>query len=46
MPYIPHSQNDLSAMLKRIGVSSLEALFADIPADMRPKSFNLPEGLS
>ena len=46
MPYIPHTQDELDAMLKCIGVPSLDALFADIPADMRPKSFNLPEGLS
>lgn len=44
MPYIPHSPQDLSAMLKTVGVSSIEDLFADIPPDMRPKSFALPEG--
>ena len=31
MPYIPHSPQDLSAMLKTVGVSSIEDLFADIP---------------
>ncbi len=46
MPYIPHTQDELKAMLDRIGVPSLDALFADIPANMRPKSFALPEGLS
>lgn len=45
MPYIPHSSEDTKAMLQRIGVSSLDALFADIPPEMRPKSFNLPDGL-
>lgn len=44
MPYIPHSPQDLSAMLKTVGVSSIEDLFADIPQDMRPKSFALPDG--
>ena len=46
MPYIPHTSEDTAAMLKRIGVKSLDELFADIPADMRPKSFDLPEGMS
>ena len=46
MPYIPHTQDELDAMLKRVGVPSLDALFADIPASMRPKSFNMSEGLS
>lgn len=44
MPYIPHSPQDLSAMLKTVGVSSIEDLFADIPQNMRPKSFALPDG--
>lgn len=46
MPYIPHTPEELQEMLSVIGVSSLEDLFADIQSDMRPKSFNLPEGKS
>lgn len=46
MPYIPHTPEELQEMLNVIGVNSLDDLFADIPADMRPKSFNLPEGKS
>ncbi len=46
MPYIPHTSDDTAAMLKRIGVTSLDDLFADIPADMRPQSFDLPDGMS
>ena len=46
MPYIPHSPEDTSAMLERIGVKHLDDLFADIPPAMRPKTFDLPEGLS
>ncbi len=46
MPYIPHTPEDTAAMLARIGAKSIDDLFADIPADMRPKSFNLPEGMS
>jgi glycine dehydrogenase subunit 1 len=33
-------------MLERIGVQSLDDLFSDIPAAMRPQSFALPAGLS
>lgn len=45
MPYIPHTPEDLSEMLKVIGVQNLDDLFADILEPMRPKSFNLPAGL-
>ncbi|MBQ2516914.1 MAG: glycine dehydrogenase, partial [Desulfovibrio sp.] len=45
MPYIPHSQAELEEMLATIGVKTLDDLFADISPDMRPKSFNLPEGM-
>ncbi len=46
MPFVPHTQNDLHAMLDVIGVRTMEDLFADIPASMRPRSFDLPEGMS
>ena len=46
MPFIPHTPQDLSEMLKTIGVKSLDDLFVDILEPMHPKSFNLPEGLS
>lgn len=46
MPFIPHSTEETAAMLKEIGVKHLDDLFSYIPADMRPKSFNLPEGAS
>jgi glycine dehydrogenase subunit 1 len=35
MRYLPHSDADRRAMLARIGVPSIGALFADIPADKR-----------
>ena len=44
MPFIPHTPEDLRDMLAVVGVDSLDALFADISQDMRPKSFNLPKG--
>ncbi len=44
MPYIPHTPDDLQEMLSVVGVRTLDDLFADIPPDMRPQSFNLPKG--
>ncbi|MDD5135798.1 MAG: aminomethyl-transferring glycine dehydrogenase subunit GcvPA [Candidatus Omnitrophica bacterium] len=46
MSYIPHTKDDVKAMLKAIGVSRVEDLFKDIPAALRPKSFNIPPGKS
>lgn len=46
MPYIPHTPEDTAAMLEAVGLKHMDDLFAYIPADMRPKSFDLPPGLS
>ncbi len=46
MPYIPHTEEETRAMLDVVGARTLDDLFADIAPDMRPKSFNLPSGLS
>lgn len=46
MPFVPHTEDEVREMLAAIGVDSVEALFAEITDDMRPKSFDLPEGLS
>ncbi|WMW65811.1 aminomethyl-transferring glycine dehydrogenase subunit GcvPA [Nitratidesulfovibrio liaohensis] len=46
MPFIPHSPEEVREMLSVIGVQSIEDLFVDIPAEMRPRSFELPPGLS
>jgi glycine dehydrogenase subunit 1 len=35
VPYIPHTQDDVRAMLDRIGVSSIDALFDEIPEALR-----------
>ncbi|TVR00149.1 MAG: aminomethyl-transferring glycine dehydrogenase subunit GcvPA [Desulfovibrionales bacterium] len=45
MPYIPHTPDEQRRMLNVVGVSSLEELFAEIPPNLHPKSFDLPEGL-
>lgn len=47
MPFIPHTPNDLTAMLKTIGISDIDQLFDEIPNSLRTASFKtLPEGLS
>lgn len=46
MPYVPHTEDETRQMLDTVGVSSMDELFADIKPDLRPKSFNLPPGMS
>ena len=46
MPYIPHTDEEVRQMLDRIGVTTIEDLFADIKPDMRPKFYALPDGRS
>jgi glycine dehydrogenase subunit 1 len=47
MRYLPHTDHDRQAMLARIGVPSIDALFADIPKDKRlARPLGLPAGKS
>ncbi|MFA6079266.1 MAG: aminomethyl-transferring glycine dehydrogenase subunit GcvPA [Candidatus Omnitrophota bacterium] len=46
MNFIPHTREDREAMLKAIGVSSMEDLFKDIKPELKAKAFNIPEGKS
>ena len=46
MPYIPHTDDDVRKMLAVIGAGSVEELFAEIAPGLRPKSFDMPGGLS
>ncbi len=46
MPFVPHTEAELQQMLAKIGVKTLDDLFADIKPSMRPKSFDLPQGQS
>ena len=32
--YIPHTPEDISRMLERIGVDSVDALYADVPQEV------------
>ncbi|MCX5512362.1 aminomethyl-transferring glycine dehydrogenase [Kaistia algarum] len=42
MRFLPHSEADRGAMLAKIGVASIDELFADIPARLRVKGLDLP----
>jgi glycine dehydrogenase subunit 1 len=47
MPFIPHTDEDEREMLAAIGAPSIEALFDEIPPNLRVASLDeLPEGLS
>jgi glycine dehydrogenase subunit 1 len=46
MPYIPHTPDEVREMLRVIGVADVADLFAEIPRALRPKSFNLPRGVT
>lgn len=47
IPYVPHTQQDISVMLQAVGVSSVDQLFSDIPESVRlQKSLAVPEGVS
>ena len=45
MPFIANTDRQREQMLQEIGLT-MEGLFADIPKELRCKSFNIPEGLS
>jgi glycine dehydrogenase subunit 1 len=47
MPFIPHTDSDVTAMLSTIGASSIDALFEEIPAALRIKSLaGIPEAMT
>jgi len=46
MAYSPHTSADRATMLAAIGVESIDALFADIPAAVAPRSFAIPAPLT
>lgn len=47
MPFIPHTEEDIRSMLATIGVPDIEALFDEIPADLRTADFgSVPHGLN
>lgn len=47
LSYFPHTEEDIRAMLERIGVNSLDDLFSDVPADFVFKGeYDLPSAMS
>ncbi len=43
MPYGPHTADDRERMLAKLGIASVDELFADIPEDLRASRLDLPE---
>jgi glycine cleavage system P protein (glycine dehydrogenase) subunit 1 len=47
MPFIPHTEEDVAAMLSRIGTKTIEELFDEIPIDLKcGRLEKVPPGLS
>jgi glycine dehydrogenase subunit 1 len=47
MPFIPHTEADVAAMLQTIGVPSIDALFDEIPPALRTRALEgIPEPMS
>ncbi|KTD52206.1 putative glycine dehydrogenase [decarboxylating] subunit 1 [Legionella quinlivanii] len=47
MPYIPHTEDDIQAMLAEIGVSQTQQLFDEIPKELLYNELkNMPSGIS
>ena len=47
MPYIPHTEDEVKAMLASCQVNDIETLFDEIPDNLRAKDFShIPEGIS
>jgi len=44
--YTPHTPDEIREMLDAVGVAGLEELFSAIPAGLRTRQFELPEGMS
>ena len=47
LPYLPHTQADIRAMLDRIGAKQLDDLYSDVPSEFLKKgAYALPDALS
>jgi glycine dehydrogenase subunit 1 len=46
MPFIPHTKDDVGAMLAAIGVGAIDQLFDEIPGAVRGTAVNLPSALT
>ncbi|HRJ27932.1 MAG TPA: aminomethyl-transferring glycine dehydrogenase subunit GcvPA [Fimbriimonadaceae bacterium] len=46
MPYIPHTEADVEAMLQTIGVNRIEDLFSEVPENLRfSRELNIPDAM-
>ena len=47
MPFIPHTENEITQMLETIGVNTVDDLFDEIPAHLRAGVFDaIPQGMN
>ncbi len=44
--YLPHTHEDIKAMLEKIGVNDIDALFAEIPKALLNKDIDIPSSMS
>lgn len=44
--YLPHTHDDIKAMLKTIGVENIDALFEDVPKSLRDFELDIPPSMS
>lgn len=44
--FTPHTPAEVKEMLSAAGLTGIQELFADIPADLKPKSFDIPKGMT
>ena len=45
--YFPHTEEDIRKMLSRVGASSIDELYADVPSDfIHSSDYNLPSAMS
>lgn len=44
--FTPHTPAEVKEMLLSAGLTNINELFADIPKDLNPKSFNIPSGMT
>jgi glycine dehydrogenase subunit 1 len=45
MAFIPHTDDDIAAMLEVIGVPSIQTLFDEIPSELRAGTLDVPEAI-
>ncbi len=46
MPYIPHTESDVTQMLAALKIDSIDQLFDEIPPSLLAQQLNIPAGLS